>query len=71
VAGGTGVIVGEVIEKTEVRRQKEMHGSRSGTSRCFSANLEQHLFHCFKCGRSGNSRHSLPVGRFDLRPKKC
>jgi transposase InsO family protein len=32
-----------------------LHGSTSGTSRCFSANLEQHLFHCFKCGRSGNA----------------
>jgi putative transposase len=30
-----------------------LHGSSSGTSRCFSANLEQHIFHCFKCGRSG------------------
>jgi putative transposase len=32
-----------------------LHGSNSGTSRCFSANLEQNLFHCFKCGRSGNA----------------
>jgi putative transposase len=32
-----------------------LHGSASGTSRCFSANLEQHIFHCFKCGRSGNA----------------
>jgi putative transposase len=32
-----------------------LHGSRSGTSRCFSVNLEQHTFHCFKCGRSGNA----------------
>ena len=32
-----------------------LHGSTSGTSRCFSANLEQHVFHCFKCGRSGNA----------------
>jgi putative transposase len=31
-----------------------LHGSTSGTSRCFSVNLEQHTFHCFKCGRSGN-----------------
>ena len=31
-----------------------LHGSTSGTSRCFSANLDQNLFHCFKCGRSGN-----------------
>jgi hypothetical protein len=32
-----------------------LHGSTSGTSRCFSVNLEQHIFHCFKCGRSGNA----------------
>jgi transposase InsO family protein len=32
-----------------------LHGSSAGTSRCFSANLEQHTFHCFKCGRSGNA----------------
>jgi putative transposase len=32
-----------------------LHGSTSATSRCFSAHLEQHIFHCFKCGRSGNA----------------
>jgi hypothetical protein len=32
-----------------------LHGSTAGTSRSFSANLEQHTFHCFKCGRSGNA----------------
>ncbi|TMQ34290.1 MAG: hypothetical protein E6K70_08445 [Planctomycetota bacterium] len=32
-----------------------MHGSTSGTGRCFSANLDKHAFHCFKCGRSGNA----------------
>ena len=32
-----------------------LHGSTSGTSRSFSANLEAHTFHCFKCGRSGNA----------------
>jgi putative transposase len=32
-----------------------LHGSTSATSRCFSANLDQHVFHCFKCGRSGNA----------------
>lgn len=32
-----------------------LHGSSSGTSCCFSVNLEQHSFHCFKCGRSGNA----------------
>jgi len=32
-----------------------LHGSTSGTSRCFSAHLDQHVFHCFKCGRHGNA----------------
>ena len=32
-----------------------LHGSASGTSRSFSANLETHVFHCLKCGRSGNA----------------
>jgi transposase InsO family protein len=32
-----------------------LHGSTSGTSRCFSANLEHNTFHCFKCGKSGNA----------------
>jgi putative transposase len=32
-----------------------LHGSTSGTSRCFSAKLDEHMFHCFKCGRSGNA----------------
>jgi putative transposase len=32
-----------------------LHGSTSGTARCFSVNVEQQTFHCFKCGRSGNA----------------
>ena len=32
-----------------------LHGSTSGTSRCFSAHLDKNVFHCFKCGRSGNA----------------
>jgi putative transposase len=32
-----------------------LHGSTAGTACCFSANLEQHTFHCFKCGRGGNA----------------
>jgi transposase InsO family protein len=32
-----------------------LHGSTSATSRCFSAHLDKHTFHCFKCGRSGNA----------------
>ena len=32
-----------------------LHGSTSATSRCFAVNLEQHTFHCFKCGHAGNA----------------
>jgi DNA primase len=32
-----------------------LHGSTSGTSRCFSVNTNAHTFHCFKCNRSGNA----------------
>ena len=32
-----------------------LHGFSAGTSCCFSANLDQQTFHCFKCGRSGNA----------------
>ncbi|MCI0456428.1 MAG: integrase core domain-containing protein [Gemmataceae bacterium] len=32
-----------------------LHGSSTGTSRCFSVNLSEQIFHCFQCGRSGNA----------------
>jgi putative transposase len=32
-----------------------LHGSTSGTSRSFSANLDQNMFRCFKCGKGGNA----------------
>jgi putative transposase len=32
-----------------------LHGSTSGTSRSFSVHLDQQMFHCFKCGKSGNA----------------
>jgi putative transposase len=32
-----------------------LHGSTSGTSRCFSVNRNDQIFHCFKCARSGNA----------------
>ncbi len=32
-----------------------LHGSTAGASRCFSVNLRDQMFHCFKCGRSGNA----------------
>ncbi len=40
---------------TQQRGPCPLHGSTSGTNRCFSVNLEQQAFHCFKCGRSGNA----------------
>jgi len=32
-----------------------LHGSTTGTARCFSFNTTAHTFHCFKCGRSRNA----------------
>jgi transposase InsO family protein len=32
-----------------------LHRSQSARSRCFSVHLEEHVFQCFKCGRSGNA----------------
>ncbi len=32
-----------------------LHGSTSGTARCFSVNTQANAFHCFKCNRSGNA----------------
>ena len=32
-----------------------LHGSTSGTARCFSVNTKANIFHCFKCGRRGNA----------------
>lgn len=32
-----------------------LHGSTSGTARCFSAHLDRGIYHCFKCGSSGNA----------------
>jgi hypothetical protein len=43
------------IRGAQQRGPCPLHGSTSGTSRCFSANLDQNQFHCFKCGRSGNA----------------
>jgi transposase InsO family protein len=31
-----------------------LHGSRSPRSRCFSVQLENNTFQCFKCGKAGN-----------------
>jgi len=32
-----------------------LHGSTSGTSRCFSVNHTHNVFQCFKCGQRGNA----------------
>jgi len=32
-----------------------LHGSTAATARCFSVNTTHQIFHCFKCGRSGNA----------------
>jgi transposase InsO family protein len=32
-----------------------LHGSKSGTAKCFSVNTKANQFHCFKCGKSGNA----------------
>jgi putative transposase len=39
----------------QLRGPCPLHGSTSSTSRCFSAKLDDNMFHCFKCGRSGNA----------------
>lgn len=32
-----------------------LHGAKRGTARCFTASLKENLFHCFKCGNSGDA----------------
>jgi putative transposase len=51
-------LLGFVANTTRGRQQRgpcPLHGSTSGTSRCFSAHLERNIFHCFKCGCTGNA----------------
>jgi putative transposase len=51
-------LLGFQVENARGAQQRgpcPLHASTSGTSRCFSANLSQQAFHCFKCGRSGNA----------------
>jgi len=38
-----------------VRGPCPLHGSRSATSRSFSAHLDKNVWHCFRCGASGNA----------------
>ena len=39
----------------QLRGPCPLHGSTRGTSRCFSANTDKQVFHCFKCGCHGNA----------------
>lgn len=51
-------LLGFKVNNTRGAQQRgpcPLHASTSGTSRCFSANLDQQTFRCFKCGRSGNA----------------
>jgi len=39
----------------QLRGPCPLHGSRSPTSRAFSAHLGKNLYHCFRCGAGGNA----------------
>jgi DNA primase len=39
----------------QVRGPCPVHGSRSAMSRCFAAHLGKNVWHCFRCGASGNA----------------
>ena len=51
----------------QLRGPCPLHGSRSATSRVFSAHLGKNLYHCFRCGAGGNALdlwaalHRLPL----------
>lgn len=51
-------LLGVRANSTKASQQRgpcPLHGSTSATSRCFSAHRDRNMFHCFKCGRSGNA----------------
>jgi DNA primase len=39
----------------QLRGPCPVHGSHSTTSRCFAAHLGKNVWHCFRCGASGNA----------------
>lgn len=39
----------------QLRGPCPVHGSQSATSRCFAAHLGKNVWHCFRCGASGNA----------------
>lgn len=43
------------VRDAQQRGPCPVHGSKSPTSTCFSVQLDEQIFHCFKCGRSGNA----------------
>ena len=47
----------EVVARwgAQVRGPCPVHGSRRPRSRVFSAHLERQVWHCFRCGASGNA----------------
>ena len=47
----------EVVSRwgAQVRGPCPVHGSTRPRSRVFSAHLERHMGHCFRCGASGNA----------------
>jgi DNA primase len=55
----------EVLELLDYQPQRQtgeqlrgpcpLHGSRAPTSRCFAAHLGKDVWHCFRCGASGNA----------------
>ncbi len=48
-------LLGITVTKTQHRGSCPLHGSTRGTARCFSVHQEKNVFHCFKCGQSGNA----------------
>jgi DNA primase len=47
----------EVVSRwgAQVRGPCPVHGSTRPRSRAFSAHLERHCWHCFRCGAGGNA----------------
>jgi transposase InsO family protein len=43
------------VQGAQQRGPCPLHGSTTGTAHCFSVNTRDQIFHCFKCGRSGNA----------------
>jgi DNA primase len=66
----------EVVARrgAQVRGPCPVHGSTRPRSRVFAAHLEQHVWHCFRCGASGNAldlwlavtRQPVYAGALDL-----